>query len=234
MSMRVAITTSPDNAGRFVRRLEEAGLEPVLLPCIRIERSPTAVLEPLRRAAIDADWIVCTSRRAIEITWTERMPSRPRVAAVGRTTADAVRAAGGNLGLTGTGGASELCGLLQDRVAGQVVVFPHARAADQETIRELRAANATVVAAPAYETVAIAPAGDPVDAVILGSPSAVDGWLRSRSLGGLLIAVIGQTTATAVRANGHEPEIVPSIPDIDEVVAAVAAHAERMAERSPR
>ncbi len=229
--MRVAVTTTPDNAGRFTQRLEKAGLTPVCLPCIRVAASPDSVLEPLRRAALDADWVVCTSRRAIEITWPDGMPPRPRVAAVGHTTAEAVSAAGGNSSIVGTGGAAALRELVRDQVAGQVVVFPHARAADHETVRELQAQGATVIAAPAYETVPVAPGADPVDALILGSPSAVEGWLLSRSLSGLVTAVIGETTAAAVRAHGHEPEIVPDIPDIDEVIVALAARAVEMSER---
>ena len=225
--MRVAVTTSPDSADRLTRLLEKVALEPVLLPCIRIIPSPDSVLEPLRRAAVDADWIVCTSRRAIEITWPGRMPPHPRVAAVGHTTAGAVRAAGGTIGLVGTGGASKLLELMRDRVAERVVVFPHARAADQETVMTLQTRGATVIAGPAYETVAVAPGAEPVDAVIVGSPSAVDGWLLTRSLGDLLIAVIGETTAAAVRSRGYEPHIVPRFPDLADVVAALADRAEQ-------
>lgn len=229
--MRVAVTTSSDNAARFTQRLAAVHLEPVCLPCIRVEPSTEAVLEPLRRAAVDADWIVCTSRRAVEITWPGGMPARPQVAVVGRATAAAVRAAGGHVSVEGAGGATQVRKLLGDRINGRVVVFPHARAADPVTVRELRAGGATVIAAPAYQTVPIAPGPDSVDAVILGSPSALEGWLLSRSLAGLEVAVIGETTAAAVRAHGCEPDIVPPIPDVDELVTALAARAGSTSER---
>jgi len=220
--MRVGVTTSRDSTLRLTEPLVAAGLEPICLPCIRIVPSPDAVLEPLRRAATTADWIVCTSRRAVEITWPDGMSSGPRVAAVGRSTAAAVRAAGGNVGVVGAGGAAELRELLHGMSAESVVVFPHARGADPATVAALQAGGATVVAAPAYETVPIAPNSDPVDAVIFGSTSAVDGWLLSRNLARTTIAVVGETTAVAVRAHGFEPDIVPPVPDVDYLVAALA------------
>ena len=96
----------------------------------------------------------------------------------------------------------------------------------------LRAEAARVIAAPAYETVPLAPADDPVDAVIFGSPSALAGWLSSRDLSATAVAAMGSTTAEALRGAGREPDVVPSEPGAAAVVAALAAFVHQLSERS--
>jgi hydroxymethylbilane synthase len=221
-----------DSAGRFGDLLGEVWMEPVYLPCIRIVKSPPEVLDPMRSAALDADWLVFTSRRALEIMWPEMMPSGPKIAAVGAATAVAVAAAGGRVTVTGKGGAAELCERLRGRVSGQTVVFPHAAGAGPETAEMLRSEGAEVVAAAAYETLSIAPAVDPVDAVILASPSAVAGWMMSRDLAGMVIAAMGRATAQAVRDCGFEPDVVPNVPGAGAIVSALYRHLNQFSERS--
>lgn len=232
---RVAVTTASGNAERIGRLVEEAGLSPVYMPCIRIRVSPPEILDPLRAAATTADWVICTSPRTVAAMWPAgEMPSHPLVAAVGAATAGAVTAAGGRVEVTGTGGAAALRELLRGRLAGQTVVFPHARAADPATVEALRSEAGAVIAGPAYDTLPIAPAADPVDAVIFGSPSALEGWLLTRDLSGLAVAAMGPTTAAAVRDSGREPDVVPSVPGAAAVVAALATHMNQLSERSSR
>lgn len=220
------MTTTPDAADRIRWALESVGLEPVSLPCIRIEPAPTATLTRLREAAGEADWIVVTSRRAVEIVWPDEMPPHPAVAAVGETTAAAVRAAGGRVVVVGDGGAAGLIERLDGRgdIEGASVVFPHARAADPATARWLSGRAAVVVAEPAYDTIPIAPHDDTVDAVIFGSPSAVTGWQRSRSLVGLVIAAMGPTTAGHLEGLGRVPDVLPETPRLDRLVDMLAEH----------
>lgn len=224
--VRVAVTTT---AGRAAQRLgdlvADAGMQPVLLPCIRVEPANVDVLEQLRRAAAEADWIVVTSRRAVEIVWPgTSMPAGPAVAAVGAATADAVRRAGGSVEMIGTGGAAALRHELSNRVEGASVVFPHARLADPETEAWLEERAARVVAAPAYDTIPTAPGDDPVDVATFGSPSSVRGWTSSRSLDGLAVATMGETTGRYLRSIGHPPEIVPHSTGFEALVAAVVDH----------
>jgi len=229
---RVAVTSELESAERIGEFLTNVSMEPVYLPCIQIVHSPPETLDPMRVAAEEADWVVFTSRRAVEIMWPEVMPRGPKVAAVGAATAVAVAAAGGRVALTGSGGAAELCDRLRGRVAGQLVVFPHAAGAAPETAAMLRSGGAEVVAAPAYETMSVAPAEDPVDALILASPSAVAGWLMSRELAGVVIATMGQTTARAVRDSGVEPDVVPKVPGASAIVSALHRHLNQLSERS--
>lgn len=229
---RVAVTSEPETAARIGEALTNVSMEPVYLPCIRIVQSPPEALDPMRVAAEKADWLVFTSRRAVEIMWPEVMPAGPKVAAVGAATAAAVTAAGGRVALRGSGGAAELCDRLRDRVAGRLVVFPHAAGAAPETAATLRSGGAEVVAAPAYQTLSVAPADDSVDALILASPSAVAGWLMSRDLAGMVVAAMGQTTAQAVRDSGVEPDVVPSVPGAGAIVGALYRHLNQLSERS--
>ncbi|MDX1691273.1 MAG: uroporphyrinogen-III synthase [Acidimicrobiia bacterium] len=234
MTRRVAVTTTTGRSfDRIADELRDTGLQPVPLPCITVEPAAQEVLDRLRSAADSADWIVVTSRRAVEIVWPSGgMPTAPAVAAVGPTTAEAAREAGGRVEVIGSGGASELCDVLGGRVAGTAVVFPHARAADPATSRSLAEQAASVVAEPAYDTVPIAPGPDPVDAAIFGSPSAVDGWMTARSLEDLVTAAMGPTTAAHLRRLGRPPDVVPERPDLARLVGMLADHLAHERQRS--
>lgn len=221
---RVAVTTAVDTAHRVARLLHLDQLEPVMLPCIRIVAAPIEALERLRAAARDADWIVVTSPRAVRVTWPEGgMPSLP-VAAVGAAAASAATLAGGRVEVAGKAGAASLLKDLHRLISGKRIAFPHVRSADPATAAGLRAAGAEVVAESVYETVPIAPASDTVDVAIFGSPSAVEGWCRSRSLDGLVVGAIGATTAAALTDRGHPSDVVPERPSFENLVKALTQH----------
>ena len=149
--VRIAVTTTSDAAHRTADPLRAYGLEPVMLPCIRIVGSGSEVLRRLRSAAREVDWIVVTSPRAVHVTWPNGgMPPVP-VAAVGTATASAVTRAGGRVEVTGEAGAAGLLDTLRPLVAGKRVIFPHARGASPVIVAGLRAAGAEVVAESAYE-----------------------------------------------------------------------------------
>lgn len=223
---RVAVTTTPDAAGRRLSRLlAEARLQPVVLPCIRIEPAPFPDLERARRLAAGAEWLVITSRRSVDVLWPSGgMPDVPAVAVVGSSTARAVRSAGGRPIVVGAGGAASLRALMDGRLTGAAVCFPHARAADPETIAWLEARAGEVTAVPVYDTVPVGPGDDPVEAVMFGSPSAVMGWMMTRSLVGAVVAAIGPTTAAYLRTLGHPPRVVTARPRVEDLVADLARH----------
>ncbi len=228
--LRVAITTTADTAPRVTHLLRSAGLEPVTLPCIRIVASGPKVLQRLRSSARDADWIVVTSPRAVHVTWPDgEMPSVP-VAAVGPAAASAVTRAGGRVEITGEAGAASILKALRPLVREKRVAFPHARTADPAIVAGLRAAGAEVMAESVYDTVPLAPATDAVDAVIFGSPSAVEGWCRSRHLDGLVVAGMGATTGSSLIARGHPPNVIPDQPGFESLVTALDRH---LRERTP-
>jgi len=221
--MRVAVTTARDSADLQAVALREAGLIPVILPCIEVQGGddPAAV----RRAVDDAEMLVITSARTVRILWPGGgMPQVP-VAAVGPSTAKAVKAAGGRVSFVGTGGASELVSLIADRVRNIHVVFPQARDADPATAVRLRNVGATVETPVAYRTVPVSPGPDPVEAALFGSPSAVAGWTSARTLDGILAVAMGTTTAGALVEGGAADIRVASRPGlsglVDEVHAAL-------------
>jgi uroporphyrinogen-III synthase len=220
----VAVTTTPDAAPRLVVPLLRHGLEPVRLPCLAVHPSDPADLEALRDAAAGADWIVATSPRAVEITWPEGgMPPVP-VAAVGPRTAGAATAAGGTVAVVGDRDAGSLVDSIAGRLPGRKVVFPHGRSADPATAAALARAGARVTAVVAYDTVPVPPGPRAVDAAIFGSPSAVAGWCTARTLTDLTIAVLGATTAAAVRERGGHPDVMPARPGFGGVAEALAGH----------
>ena len=222
---RIAVTTAPGpGADRSIGLVRDTGMTPVHLPCIEIVPGADERIAAMREAADRADWLVITSRRVVEILWPDGgMPRRPAVAAVGPSTATAVRRAGGRAAVVGKGGAAHLREVLAGEVDGSVVAFPHAEGADPETARWLGQHAAELAAAPVYSAIPTAPGDDPVDAVIFGSPSAVEGWSRSRSLEGMTIAAIGFTTAARLEAEGRRPDVVPRRPDLEILVEDLAA-----------
>ena len=208
--MRVAVTTDVDGAARIAGLLSAAGLEPVLLPCVRFDRAPKGTVEKVRDAARSADWVLATSPRALRLVWPEGMPPSPPVAAVGPVTAAAATRLGATVELVGEAGAAALAEALAPRAAGATVVHPAAAGSDPAPIARLRAAGAVVITETIYSMTPVAPAADPVDAALFGSPSAVTGWLQTRSTDELaVVAAIGPTTAATLVAAGRSPDIVP-------------------------
>ena len=228
--IRVAITTTEDRASTLVETLIAHQMEPVRLPCIEVTAAPEHVLEEARSKSADADWIVLTSPRAVSLAWPSGgMPDVP-VAAVGASTAAAVKAAGGRVHAAGHVGAAELMATLAQQTVGASVVFPHAAGAGTSTITGLEGKGARVFAIPVYETRPLAPGRDPVDAVVFGSPSAIKGWSMSRGLDGLVLAAIGKTTERALVERGHQAHVMPDTPDFTALVTALDDY---MRTRSP-
>lgn len=230
MMFRVAITTTRDRASRLSGVARAHALEPVPLPCIEVVPAPKPELSVARSQAAKADWLLVTSSRAIDIMWPNGGMPEAQVAAVSSPTAELAERAGGRVAVAGGGGAEDLVDELAEHVSGKSVFFPHASGADLSVLDKLGEAGAEVAASPVYETLPTAPGADPVDAAMFGSPSAVSGWCRSRTLGGLVLAVIGETTREALVAQGHHPHVIPPHPDFELLISLLAAH---LRERSP-
>jgi len=222
--MRVAVTTATDRASSQIQALETRGLEPVPLPCIQINPGSDSDLARARSASSWCDWLVLTSPRAVRILWPDGGMPRARTAVVGPTTASAVEMAGGTVALVGDSGAAGLVSRLAPHVAGRTVLLPHAAGSDPDTVAGLEAAGAKVTAVPIYEAQPVAPAHDQVDAALFGSPSAIDGWCRSRSLDDLVVAVIGATTEHALVGRGRAADVVAPRPDFDSLADAIHSH----------
>lgn len=227
MRIRVGVTTSDDAASRWSEPLERAGFDPISLPCIEVGPVPDDELDHARRVVAEAELVVVTSSRTIRYLYPEGgMPSVPALT-VGPATAAAVTAAGGVVEVTGEGDGDDLVDLVAGDVRGRRIAFPHGRAADGDRAERLRRAGAEVEAAVVYDTIPVPPGPDPVDVAVFGSPSAVEGWIQSRTFAELsAVAAIGATTRAALADHGISDPVMGERPTIPSLVAALVSRME--------
>jgi uroporphyrinogen-III synthase len=221
--IRVAITT--DRFEAAASSFRPLGLDPVWLPCIRVEPADPGLLARAREAALAADLLLITSVRTLDLLWPEGSLPDVQVAAVGERTAEAVKARGGRLFLSGRVGLADLAAQTADRLATVRVAFPHAAGADPVALEAIRARAFDLQEFEVYRTVPVGPGSTRVRAVAFGSPSAVEGWLLSRDLDGLAVGVIGPTTREAV-ARHRPPEVVASQPSYQALAGSLATYLE--------
>ena len=217
----VAITTAADRFEEAARPFALLEFTPVPLPCITIEVADEDLLAGARVTATGVDLLFATSARAIRLLWPDgNMPPVP-VAAVGAATARAVTEAGGNVAVIGTGGGLDLVARVRELGGVRRALYPHAGGTDPAVLDALRVSVPVVSTIPVYETVPIAPATDPVDAVAFASASAVDGWFLTRDTAGMIVAAIGGPTADALEQRGVTADAVPDIPGFGTMAAAL-------------
>jgi uroporphyrinogen-III synthase len=243
--LRVAVTRPEEDAGEMETLLRRAGAAVVLLPLTRTLRPEDEA--PLRRALAHLrryDWIVFTSPRAVRATgiagpWAA---ARVRIAAVGPSTASAIRS------LTGrdpdavpkryAGDAIVPAMLEHGSLRGSAVLWPRAEQARPELREALAEAGAVLDDPVAYRTAADLKAGEKMaalaaagelDAITFAAPSAVDCFADAGGTvpAGCTIAVIGPATAAAARARGLPVHVEPQQPIISALVAALARYYDR-------
>jgi uroporphyrinogen III methyltransferase/synthase len=252
----VVVTRARDEARTLAQALAALGAEVVLAPTIRVV--PLADLAPLRAALsrpLPYDWIVFTSRNAVQIVCAA-LPAwglsaadvgRARVAAIGPGTADALARAGIAPALVPERFVAEaVVAALAARgeLRGQQVLLPRARVARDALPDGLRSHGAVVDVIPVYETVrepgdgralAAALLAGEIDAVTFTSSSTVRGFAElvgpaaARS-GQFAAAVIGPVTATTARELGIRVAVEAEAYTIPGLVDALARH---FAERAP-
>jgi uroporphyrinogen-III synthase len=236
--IKVAVTTERfDLRGPWFRQF---GLEPVWLPCIRIESAGPDVLTEARQAAASADLLLISSVRTIELLWPDGVMPPVEVAVVGDRTAAAVSERGGRVVVVGNSGLANLSEVLADRLGQSKVAFPHAAESATSELAEsgsgesesnrgglesIRGRASNLREFEIYRTIPIPPDLDPVHGVAFASPSAVAGWLGSRGLEGLVIGVIGSTTAAAV-AQYRPVDVIAPHPSHQALASAMASHLE--------
>jgi uroporphyrinogen-III synthase len=219
----VLLTRQRRDSVQLARNIEALGGAVSIVPMTRIgpPRDPVAV-EVARKAVGDFDWIAVTSRHgAVGFLGGLAIPggTRPRIAAVGSATAEAVRRNGWPVDLQAAGyGAEALAGeMLRAGVGrGARVLYPCSDLARTELRQELEGAGADVVSLEVYHTVPTADAEELLEecsrtgrwhVAVFASPSAV---ARFHDIAGDLDRVmerrlavgIGPTTARALAAAG--------------------------------
>jgi uroporphyrinogen-III synthase len=212
---RVAITT--DRFAVAATPFRMVGLDPVPMPCIRIEAADPILLDRARAAATGADLLLISSARTVDLLWPDSMPA-VEVAAVGSQTSATISARGGRVVLCGRAGLADLAVRLRDRWHDSKVVFPHGSVATGSRAElpghlalagMIEASGGHLHEFVIYRTMSQAPGPDQVEAAAFASPSAVAGWRLSRSLVGLVIGAIGRTTREALAVHGKVDVLAP-------------------------
>lgn len=160
--MKVVLTGTETLARSLAAALAAEGFE--------VETCPLVAVEPLDgppvRAA-DYDWVVLTSRNAVEALFARLEGPLPRLAAIGPGTADALREHGVTPAVVADVATQEGLVAALPEPPGRVL-FPGAEGARDVLARQL---NADVV--PLYRTIELRPARFPeADLVVLASASA--------------------------------------------------------------
>lgn len=214
----VVSTRVEDADGALVATLREAGVELWQMPVTRVRAvEPIAGRDgaPWAGDMAGYDWLVFTSRHAVDIAWQREDvrtacspsgPRRPQVAAVGFATARRLEALGVEVAVvspqaSGASLAGALLAALRRSPGGQApaarVLWPCARDARPEMVAQLREAGVKVEPWVVYESRPVVPdavevfkakllAGE-VDAVSFCAPSAVAAL--ERALGGSLASL---------------------------------------------
>ncbi len=212
--MKVALTGT--RAGPLADLLRAERFEVVQRPLVRIEP-----LEGPPVRAADYDWLVLTSRNAVECLFGRLDGPLPRrLAVIGPGTAQALRAQGVEPTLVARRSTQE--GLAEElpRPAGRVL-FAGAEGARDVLVRELGADFL-----PLYRTVELHPGEFPdVDIVVLASPSAARALAEVRR--DLPCIAVGPVTAEEARRIGLQVVAEADSPDPDGVAQAVKLAASR-------
>ncbi|MGY4711983.1 uroporphyrinogen-III synthase [Mycolicibacterium sp. CBM1] len=252
----VLVPRTKDQAGEMSDRLVGHGALPIEVPTIAVEppRSP-AQMERAVKGLVDGryQWVVFTSTNAVRAVWEKfgefgldaRAFSGVKIACVGESTADRVRAFGVSPELVPSGEQSSL-GLLDefpeyDSIFDPVnrVLLPRADIATETLAEGLRDRGWEIEDVTAYRTVRAAPPpADTREMIKTGGFDAVCFTSSStvRNLVGIagkphartIVACIGPKTAETAAEFGLRVDVQPETAAVGPLVDALAEHAARL------
>lgn len=207
--MRVVLTATAVSAEPLAAALAAEGFEVETCPLVAVEALPGP---PLRAAGYD--WLLLTSRNAVEPLLERLEGALPRVAVVGPGTAEALRASGVEPDVVAGVSTQEGLAAALPRPAGRVL-FAGAEGARDVLVREL---GADFV--PLYRTVGLRPERFPsADVVVLASPSAARSF-AALGIDGPCVS-IGPVTSGEARTLGLRVVAEAETHDREGVVQAV-------------
>jgi uroporphyrinogen-III synthase len=254
---RVVITRAESQSAALAAALKSQGASVVALPLIQIlPPLDFGLLDTALRDLANFDWLIFTSQNAVSAV-ADRLAtlaidfgaqkSAAKVAAVGKATADAAQQSGFTVNHIGQGGtAATLVLELASELPDKRVLLPRSDRAASELVPRLQRFGAEVTEVIAYRT-ADATALDPAareavatsDAILFFSPSAVHSFAalqKSSALNPLadtvVIGAIGPVTSVALRNSGLRCDFQASEPSINEIVATLAVHFEKISIQS--
>ena len=252
----VLVPRTKDQAGEMSERLVSHGASPIEVPTIAVEppRSP-AQMERAVKGLVDGryQWVVFTSTNAVRAVWDKfnefgldaRAFSGVKIACVGQSTADRVRAFGIEPELVPSGEQSSL-GLLDefppyDDVFDPVnrVLLPRADIATETLAEGLRDRGWEIEDVTAYRTVRAAPPPAQTremiktggfDAVCFTSSSTVRNLvgIAGKPHARTIVACIGPKTAETAAEFGLRVDVQPEVAAVGPLVEALAEHAARL------
>lgn len=237
---RIVVTRAPHQAGELVALLRERGAEPLLYPCIDIAPPDDAIaLTEALRQINTFDWLILTSENTVQAVSRYGVKAWPAVAAIGTTTAQAVR---DWLKVEPRFVANQQTGEALARMlpltAGAKILLPQSEIAMPTTAKILRERGAGVTAVTAYQTTigsggvdlpALLQAGE-VDAITLASGSAAQNLVtRLGGVDGLEdvpTVCMGASTAAVAQECGLKNLLVPAKSSLVDMVALLANNLE--------
>ncbi|OBI95368.1 bifunctional uroporphyrinogen-III C-methyltransferase/uroporphyrinogen-III synthase [Mycobacterium asiaticum] len=252
----VLVPRTKDQAGEMSERLTSYGALPIEVPTIAVEppRSP-AQMERAVKGLVDGrfQWVVFTSTNAVRAVWEKfgefgldaRAFSGVKIACVGESTADRVRAFGISPELVPSGEQSSM-GLLDefppyDSIFDPVnrVLLPRADIATETLAEGLRERGWEIEDVTAYRTVRAAPPPATTremiktggfDAVCFTSSSTVRNLvgIAGKPHARTIIACIGPKTAETAAEFGLRVDVQPETAAVGPLVDALAEHAARL------
>ena len=251
---RVLVTRSREQASALSERLRELGAEPLEYPAIEI--APPKDMTPLDEAIATLsayDWLVFTSangvRALVDRMNEKRMDiealARPRIAAIGPATAQALQRYGLRVDyMPEIYLAEEIATGIGD-VAGQRILLPRAERAPKHLAQALRGKGAAVDEVTAYRTLAVGAPDElkalledgQIDIVTFTSSSTVRNLVANlqdptpaKALSGCLVACIGPVTARTAKRLSIRVDVVAREHTIAGLVEAIVT---AVAEREP-
>jgi uroporphyrinogen III methyltransferase / synthase len=252
----VLVPRTKDQAGEMSERLTAHGALPIEVPTIAVEppRSP-AQMERAVKGLVDGryQWVVFTSTNAVRAVWEKfgefgldaRAFSGVKIACVGESTADRVRAFGISPELVPAGEQSSL-GLLDefppyDSIFDPVnrVLLPRADIATETLAEGLRERGWEIEDVTAYRTVRAAPPPAATremiktggfDAVCFTSSSTVRNLvgIAGKPHARTIVACIGPKTAETAAEFGLRVDVQPETAAVGPLIEALAEHAARL------
>ncbi len=218
---RIVITRPAHQSGSMCQMLEAHGAAIVEFPTIRIE--PASNPQPLLHALSELstfDRVIFTSVNGVTHTWQHLQypwPDSVHVAAIGPSTAAALRTHGVTPDFVPSEYVAEALAQGLGSVRGQSILLPRASRVRPALAELLRGGGAAVTCVTAYEThvnhppsAAYAALAGGVDAVTFTSGSTIDGFVAvaPESMTSVTAACIGPITAQVAADAGLKVAVV--------------------------
>ncbi|GBD31955.1 hypothetical protein HRbin33_00917 [bacterium HR33] len=233
---RIVITRPDPDAARLAGRLRSLGAVPIVAPSIEIEfTDPPELARALERIS-EYDWIVFTSKNGVEAVFRlarelERRENKPRIAAIGPATAQALRRRGVEADLIPERYVAEAVLEALGNVSGLKILLPRANIARRTLVDGLREKGAVVEEIAAYRTRSRkahrargpeAESLDAADAITFTSSSTVRGYVENWPVPpGAKIVCIGPVTARTAAECGLRVDAVAERYTEDGLIAAL-------------